>query len=76
MSINLNVPNIEDKYGKSKLALMKMRQDESQFIRETLAKDVYSKRSEVTGKNGDAIKIASITFEPPTPNKVIDVKAE
>jgi len=50
-----------DETGKMLPDLLRVKQKESEFIRETLAKDFgYSKRSEVTGKNGGAL---SMTFD-------------
>lgn len=43
--------------GKIDKELLKLKQKEAEFIRETLGKDYYSKRSELTGKNGDALKV-------------------
>lgn len=43
-----------DENGKVDKELLKIKQKESEFIRETLGKDKgYSKRSELTGKNGE-----------------------
>jgi len=41
-----------DENGKVDKELLKIKQKESEFIRETLGKEIYSKRSELTGKDG------------------------
>ena len=43
--------------GKIDIQLLNLKQKEAQFLRETLGKDSYSKRTEVTGKDGEAITI-------------------
>lgn len=66
LEIDLNMPNLESKYGRAKINLLKLKQAEAQFIRESLGKDVgYSKRTEVTGKNGEEIRIKEIIFNAP-----------
>lgn len=66
LDIDLNDPKLRTKYTKSEIALMKVKQDESQFILETLAKDQgYSKRSELTGADGKEFIIKAIVFHPP-----------
>jgi len=60
-------------YTKSQIQIMKIKQTQAMFILETLGKDFgYSKRNELTGKDGNEIRIASISFNPPIPNKKID----
>jgi len=49
--------------GKVDKELLKIKQKEAEFIRETLGKIHYSKRSELTGKDGEAIKTENITSE-------------
>lgn len=44
-----------DGNGKLDKELLKIKQKEAEFIRETLGKDYYSKRSELTGKDGEAL---------------------
>jgi len=44
-----------DDNGKLDKELLKIKQKEAEFIRETLGKQHYSKRSELTGKDGEAI---------------------
>jgi len=70
LGIDLMDKEVEKKYGKARLNLLKLKQNESQFLRETLGKNIgYSKRSELTGADGGEIRIASITFNPPMKNK-------
>lgn len=71
LDIDLNDPAIERKFGKAKLQIMKLQLAESAFVRETLGKDSgYSKRNELTGKNGEEIRIKEIVFNAPViPNK-------
>lgn len=72
LDIDLTKGDIEKKYGKNKIQVMKIIQAEAMFLRETLGKDAgYSKRNELTGKNGDAIQIKEILFHAPIPNKVL-----
>ena len=74
LDIDLDDPNIERKYGKGKIQVMKIMQQEAQFIRESLGKDQgYSKRTEISGKNGDAIKIQEIVFSAPVMPQPKDV---
>lgn len=47
----LNTPAVNEE-GKADTSLMGIKQKEAQFLRETLGKDQYSKRSELTGANG------------------------
>jgi len=46
------LPVIDDN-GKLDKELLKIKQKEAEFIRETLGKQYYSKRQELTGKDGD-----------------------
>mgnify|MGYP000895630447 CR=1 FL=1 len=47
-----------DEKGKIDKELLKIKQKEAEFIRETLGKDKgYSKRSELTGKEGGAVEV-------------------
>jgi len=71
LDIDLNDPAVERKFGKAKLQIMKLQLVEAAFIRETLGKDMgYSKRNELTGKNGEEIRIKEIVFNAPViPNK-------
>lgn len=70
LGIDLMDKEVEKKFGKARLNLLKLKQNESQFLRETLGKNIgYSKRSELTGADGGEIRIASITFNPPMKNK-------
>jgi|GEM_PF-4926131 len=46
-----------DDNGKLDKELLKIKQKEAEFIRETLGKQHYSKRSELTGKDGEALVI-------------------
>lgn len=48
---------LTDAEGKTDSSITSIVQKESQFIRETLDKLNYSKRTEQTGKNGEAIEI-------------------
>ncbi len=46
--------------------VLRLKQKESEFVRETLGKSQgYSKRQELTGKDGEAIVIKSIVFHAP-----------
>lgn len=54
----LDAEHIDEK-GKLNTDIIRVKQKESEFVRETLGKDVgYSKRNELTGKNGEALAIA------------------
>lgn len=44
-------------YEATDTAILRVKADISKFVSETLGKDYYSKRSELTGKNGDALKV-------------------
>lgn len=50
------LPAVDDN-GKLDKELLKIKQKEAEFIRETLGKAYYSKRTELTGKDGNAIEI-------------------
>lgn len=66
LDLNLNDPELERKFGRAKLNIMKLKQTERQFLMETLGKDSgYSKRNELTGKNGEEIRIKEIIFNAP-----------
>lgn len=43
---------VNDENGKLDKELLRIKQKEAEFIRETLGKEIYSKRSELTGANG------------------------
>lgn len=54
----LDADHIDEK-GKFNTDVMRVKQKEAEFVRETLGKDTgYSKRNELTGKNGEALAIA------------------
>jgi hypothetical protein len=58
----LQMPAIDDK-GNVATDVLRIKQKESEFIRETLGKDDYSKRNEVTGKDGkDLINTVLVEF--------------
>lgn len=66
LEIDLDQPNLEAKFGPRKLALLKLKQTQAQFILESLGKDIgYSKRTEVTGAGGEAISIREVIFNAP-----------
>jgi|SRR6187551_1792136 len=66
LDINLNDPKTIQQYGKEKIAVMKEMRAEAEFIRSTLGKEEgYSTRNEITGKNGEEIKIKEIIFSAP-----------
>lgn len=66
LEINLDQENLEAKFGPRKIALLKLKQAEAQFIRESLGKDIgYSKRTELTGAGGGAVVVKSIVFHAP-----------
>lgn len=48
--------------GKVDTGVLNVKQKESQFIRETLAKDRYSKRAEITGKDGKDLPVPIISI--------------
>ncbi len=48
----LTLPYIDEETGKIDKELLKLKQKEAEFVRETLGKTNYSKRSELTGKDG------------------------
>ncbi len=52
--------------------VLRLKQKESEFVRETLGKSQgYSKRQELTGRDGEPLTIRSIVFHPPVmPQKV------
>jgi len=60
-----------DENGRIATDVLRIKQKESEFIRETLGKDNYSKRSELTGKDGDAVNLGVIML-PPKEKKDID----
>jgi len=64
---------IEDEEGKIDKELLKIKQKESEFIRETLGKEYYSKRNEFTGKNGGAIEIKDISILDKEAEKTLNV---
>lgn len=77
LKINLDDPEIERKFGKAKLALLKLKQVESQHIKETLGKDVgYSKRQELTGKDGGDFFVKAVVFNAPTIPRPIDTQTK
>jgi len=51
-----------DENGKVDKELLKIKQKEAEFIRETLGKEIYSKRSELTGKDGGNLVIQTINY--------------
>jgi len=53
--LSLSVTDAEGKVDSSVASIV---QKESQFIRKTLGKDNYSERTELTGKDGEAIRIS------------------
>lgn len=57
----LSLP-LHDKEGKIDSTVLNTVQKESQFIRETLAKDKYSKRNEQTGADGSALQIQVVNY--------------
>lgn len=65
----LSLP-LHDKDNKIDSSVLNTVQKESQFIRETLAKDRYSKRSEQTGADGSALQIQVINYAGNTPLQV------
>lgn len=52
----LDTPHGED------TRMLSIKQKESEFIRETLGKEFYSKRNEVTGANGESINIQVVNY--------------
>lgn len=73
LDIDLKDPNLDRKFSKAKIQIIKTKVNEAQFIRETIGKDIgYSKRSELTGKNGEEIRIKEIIFNPPVFAKAIE----
>jgi len=66
LELDLEQPNLEIRFGTAKRNLLKMKQEQAQFILESLGKDFgYSKRTEITGKNGEEIRIKEIIFNAP-----------
>jgi len=53
---------IVDENGKLDKELLKIKQKESEFIRETLGKKDYSKRTELTGKDGKDLIVQPINY--------------
>ena len=66
LGLDIDDPHLLQKYPRQKIKLIEMKMKEAEFIRETLGKDYgYSKRSEVTGKNGGEITIKEVIFSAP-----------
>ena len=66
LELDLDQPNLEARFGPAKLKLLKMKQEQAFFVLESLGKDIgYSKRTEITGKNGEEIRIKEIIFNAP-----------
>jgi hypothetical protein len=55
--------------GKADVTLLHLKQKEAQFIRETLGKDNYSKRNELTGKDGTELRQITINYIKPNESK-------
>lgn len=53
---------------KTEPSLVKIKQDTAKFIAERLGKEKYSTRSEISGKNGEAIEIKGINYVIPRDN--------
>ena len=66
----LAVNNIEDilKMGVNDKETIKVVSDMSKFVAETLGKDNYSKRNELTGKDGDPIAVSGFNYIKPNEN--------
>ena len=64
-----------DDTGKLDKELLKIKQKEAEFIRETLGKQHYSKRNELTGADGGDIKVAGFNFIIPNENNNTDNKS-
>ena len=58
-----------DDNGKADVTLLNLKQKEAQFIRETLGKDNYSKRNELTGKDGTELRQITINYIKPNESK-------
>jgi transposase len=57
----LDMGHVSDE-GRVDSNILRVKQKESEFVRETVGKDFgYSKRSELTGKNGGSISVEAIT---------------
>ena len=65
-----------DENGKVDKELLKIKQKESEFIRETLGKEIYSKRSELTGKDGKDLPQPIINVIPTNNSDKQDTEAQ
>ena len=65
-----------DENGKVDKELLKIKQKESEFIRETLGKEIYSKRSELTGKDGKDLPQPIINVIPTDNSDKQDTEAQ
>lgn len=52
--------------------MVKIKVDNAQFVAETLARDQFSKRSEMTGKDGGAVTVNVVNFADTAPEKEDD----
>lgn len=65
--------NTRDENGKQITDLLRIKNDIAKHITKTLGKDEgYSERSEITGKDGEEIRISEIIFNPPVINTKSD----
>lgn len=53
-----------DDEGKVASDVLRVQQKEMEFVRETLGKAEYSKRSELTGKDGDTVNLGVVMLPP------------
>jgi hypothetical protein len=68
-----------DDNGKADVSLLSLKQKEAQFIRETLGKESYSKRTEHTGSDGSPLVITfdeSFKNKNATPNTTSETKGD
>ncbi|TXG76603.1 hypothetical protein E6Q11_04350 [Candidatus Dojkabacteria bacterium] len=55
----LELPAVDEE-GKVSEGILRVKQKEMEFLRETLGKDNYSKRSELTGKDGEQVGLGVV----------------
>lgn len=60
----LDIPHLTEE-GKTDTDVLRIKQKESEFIRQTLGKEEYSQRQELTGADGGEIKITGIEYITP-----------
>lgn len=63
-----------NKDGSQNARLLKIKADMTQFVKETLHKDTYSKRTETTGANGNPLQVNVTKYEIPPLKETVEVE--